>query len=223
MRNLRPVLSLLVATATAIGAATAAPPRSTGGSRPGPRLADHVPQIDGALSTLTAPDGRVWAVWSYRAAGEFDIALSSRGADNTWSVPVFLGRRNGSDEIDPVLAIDGLGSIYVAFATRSPAQVAVAVLRVGSGRWSDPLVVSGTESASDPALRIVGDRLVAAFRTLRGTAIIDLPIVLGDARIRGIQDGPEGVDPLGSTGAPDPSGGNGGHNGDDDHGQDEDK
>jgi len=225
MRDIRSVLSLLVVTATAIGAASAAPPRSSGGSHQGAGLADHVPQIDGALSTLPGPDGRVWAAWSYRAAGEFDIALASRGTDGVWTSPTFLGRRNASDEVDPVLAIDVTGSIYVAFATRSPAQVAVAIRRAGSDRWSDPVVVSGIDSASDPAIRILGDRLVVAYRTARGTALVDLPIVHDGARTRGIQDGPDGVDPLGVTGAPDTSGGNGGGHGGggDDNGQDEDK
>jgi hypothetical protein len=201
MVKLRVFLALFLATALT-GSATAASatkkslPRST---PKGSVVTDHVPQLDGPLTTLTGPDGRTWAAWAYRAAGELDIAVSSRDANTTtWSAPIFFGRRNRVDEIDPAIAVDSLGAAYVAFATTNPPRVSVAVLPAGSLVWSEPVIVSGTEAASSPALLLVGDRLIVAYRSARGVGMVDFPTVGSGNQINGIQDGPDGVDPLGA-------------------------
>lgn len=200
MVDLRAFLALFIATALT-GSATASPASRESHSRStskGPVVTDHVPQLDGSLTTLTGPDGRAWATWAYRASGEFDIAVSSRDATAaTWSTPVFFGRRNGADEIDPAIEVDSQGAVYLAFATTNPSRVSVVVLPAGSVVWSEPAIVSGTEPASSPALRIVGDRLIVAYRTARGVGMVDFPVVGSGNQTNGIQDGPDGVDPLG--------------------------
>ena len=200
MVELRAFLALFLVTALT-GSATAASATRESHSRSMPKgsvVTDHVIQLDGPLTTLTGPDGRAWATWAYRASGEYDIAVSSRDANSiTWSAPVFFGRRNGADEFDPTIAVDSRGAAYVAFATENPPRVSVAVLPAGSVVWSEPVIVSGTEAASAPALLIVGERLIVACRTARGVVMVDFPIVGSGNQINGIQDGPDGVDPLG--------------------------
>jgi len=200
MVEMRAFLALFLATALT-GSATAASATGESLSRSTPKgsaVTDHVPQFDGPLTTLTGPDGRTWATWAYRASGEFDIAVSSRDANaTTWSTPLFFGRRNGADELDPAIAVDSRGAVYLAFAVANPPRVSVAVLPAGSVVWSAPAIVSGTEAASSPALRVVGDRLIVAYRTARGVGMVDFPIVGTGNQINGIQDGPDGIDPLG--------------------------
>jgi hypothetical protein len=62
------------------------------------------------------------------------------------------------------------------------------------------VTVSGTESASSPSLLLVGDRLVVGFQTARGVRLINLPILGSDNQLHGIQDGPEGIDPVNGKG-----------------------
>ena len=161
----------------------------------------HVPQLDGPVTTVTAPDGRTFASWAYRSSGEFDIAVTVRDADSqTWSAPVFFGGRNGADELQPALTIDSRGTVYVAFATVSPSRVKLAVLSPGSDTWSAPVTVSGTEVASSPTLMVVGERLIVGFRTARGVGLVNLPISDGGNELNGIQDGPDATGPAGVKG-----------------------
>jgi|WetSurMetagenome_2_1015567.scaffolds.fasta_scaffold77412_3 hypothetical protein len=199
MRDRPAFLSLVLAALATVGSAVAAPVKSSPAGS-GPRNAppaDFAPQIDGSLTTSTGPGGREWAAWAFRAPGEFDIAVAFRDADGSWSVPSFVGRRDRLDEVDPVITVDGSGTVYVAFATRASGHVSLAVLPAGSSAWVGPAVISGAESASAPAVRIVGDRLIVAFRTFAGVGLAEFPVTGSPAQIFGIQDGPDGVDPLG--------------------------
>ena len=181
----------LLCTAAVVGAglcALAAPPA---GSR------DYVPRLDGAPVTAAGLDGRTWSVWSYRSTGEFDIAVSVRGVDGSWSPAAFLGRRDGIDQVEPAIAIDAAGNVYIAFATRSPQRIWTSVLPSGQSTWSDPFAVTVDEAASSPALRVVRDRVVIGYRTPRGVRMVDLPIVAPNSS-RGVQDGPDTSGPLGN-------------------------
>jgi hypothetical protein len=154
----------------------------------------HVSELDGPVTTLSASDGRTWAAWSYRARGEFDIAVSFADANTaTWSQPMFLGGRNGTDEIDPAIAVDSNGVVYVAFETKNPSRVSVAVLSPHMTSWSEPLVVSGAEDASSPALTLLGNRPVVAYKTGHGVRIA-LPIYDGENELY-LGDGPDPVGP----------------------------
>jgi len=207
MRRARAFAAVFVALAVTGAAAAGAPAR--------PTVLDHIPQIDGPMTTRTDASGRMWAVWSYRASGEFDIAVATRPAGAAlWSAPTFIGRRDGVDQVSPVLEFDATGAAYVAFATRAPARIELSVLRPGSSAWSAPVVVPSSDGASAPAIRVVRDRLVVAFRSAKGIVMVDLPTVgAASGRVRGIEDSPDGVDPLGAIGGEDGGGDNGGGDG----------
>jgi hypothetical protein len=210
MVELRACLALGLATALAGSAMAASAAKKSDSSQAakGSIVSDHVPEVDGPVTTLTGPDGRTWAAWTYRASHEFDIAISSRDESTaTWSAPNFVGRRSGSDEIEPALAVDSRGAVYVAFATANPPRVAITTLAVGSTAWSEPIIVSGTEAASTPALLLVGERLIVAYRTARGVGMADFPTIGNANQIQGIQDGPEPTDPLGVKDKRFPAGG----------------
>jgi len=154
------------------------------------------------VTTVTAPDGRTFATWAYRASGEFDIAVTVRDADSqTWSAPVFFGSRNGADELQPSMTIDSRGTVYVAFATVNPSRVKLSVLLPGSDAWSAPVTVSGNDIASSPTLMVVGDRLIVGFRTARGVGLVNLPLSNGGNELNGLQDGPDTSGPAGIKGS----------------------
>lgn len=207
MRRTRAFAAALVAL-TACGAAFAGVPAR-------PSVADHLPQIDGPMTTGTDSSGRAWAVWSYRASGEFDIAVATKPAGALlWSAPAFIGRRDGVDQVDPVLEFDASGTAYVVFATRGPARIGVSVLTPRSTDWSAPLTIPGSEGGFSPAVRVVRDRLVVAYRTAKGVIVVDFPTVgASSGRIRGIEDSPDSVDPLGAIGGEDGGGNTGGGDG----------
>lgn len=213
MPDRRAFLSIVIVAAASTGLLAAGPstPSTPGAGSRGIPSVDYVPQIDGPLSTCAGPGGLTWAAWGYRSSREFDIAIAVRDGAGAWSAPVFLGRRDGIDEVEPAIAVDANGTVYVAFATRAPARVALAILPVGATAWSEPSVISGVETASSPAVRIVRDRLVVAYRTPRGLRIADLATWASANEVRGIQDGPDGVDPLGMS-APSGTGGSSGGN-----------
>ena len=218
MRNARTALCLLLGVAMTSGAVGAAPLRSSDARQVGatsPAAVDYFAAVDGPMSTIQAPDGSSWGVWSYRASGEFDIAVAFRSAAGVWSAPTFVGRRDGVDQQDPALAIGADGTLYLAFDTKVPSGVSLAVLPAGSTTWTQPAQVSADPTAMSPALLTVGDRLIVAFRTSSGVSIVDLPAFVPQPSIRGIQDGPDTVDPLGMSGsglssAPPPGGGGNG-------------
>jgi hypothetical protein len=191
MRKLPAFLSLVLV-AGSCGAALAAPAQI----RPS-AIIDHVPQIDGPITTLSGPAGRAVATWTYRSAGEFDIAVATRepGAA-TWNSPVFFGHRNGMDEADPVLAFNARGSAYISYSTSNPSRVAVSVLEAGATSWSQPVIVSGLDVASAPALMVVGDQLVVAYRVGGRTNIVQVPIGGSVNEIFGVQDGPDAGDSI---------------------------
>ena len=173
---------------------------------------DYVARLDGAPVTAVGPDGRLWSVWSYRAVGEFDVAISVRGSDGTWAPATFLGRRDGVDQIYPSIAIDGNGNVYVAFATRTPQRIWTSVLPLGQPMWSEPSAVTLDHAASAPTLRVVRDRLVIAYRDQRAVRIVDLPVYVAPQSPDGISDGPDTTGPLGneSRDLPTPDQGTGG-------------
>ena len=207
MRSTRFAAAVVLASAIAASLSDAAAPRAPEPGRvPTPGvlpIADHLSQIDGPVATTLAPDGRLWAVWSYRFAGEFDVAIVSRdAAGGVWSQPSFFGRRDGVDQLEPSLAVDGSGSVYLAYSTGNPHAVAVTTLPAGSSVWTQPVVLSSHPGVATPSIRLVRDRLVVAYRTSRGVALTDLPALPPPAMLpRGIQDGPDSVDPLGLYGS----------------------
>jgi uncharacterized membrane protein YgcG len=203
------MLSFGLATSVALGAGPRAPEKGRTAPPGIAGLADHVPAIDGPVATTVAPDGRIWAVWSYRASGEFDVAVASKDPAGAWSSPTFFGRRDGVDQLDPALAVDAAGNLYLAYTTKAPQAVLLAVRPAGTMEWSQGSRLAAEPGVSDTAVRIVGDRVVVAYRTARGVEVTDVPVVPPAFVPSGIQDGPDGVDPLGVTGGAPAGGGSG--------------
>lgn len=171
-----------------------------------------VPGIDGKPVSIESPlEQKTVTAWSYRAGHETDLAVAVLDATGTWSELVFLGRADGLDQVQPTLAIDASGNVYVAMATLPSHEIYVSVLAAGGTTWTSPVVVSvAGERASAPTVRVVGDRLVVAYRS-RGSVVVRDFALYGAVGGEGVQDGPDILPP-----AADNSGDDGGSDNSDD-------
>lgn len=198
MRNRALVAAMIC---LALGASAFAGSRDTGraerGRAPAPFLVRGLDRD--AVSMTVAATGETWVAWSYRSGSEFDLALSRSDASGTWSAPEFLGRFDGDDQVQPAMAADGAGHLYLTFVIAPAGEIRLAIRPAGSDAWSVPITVSAIdERASSPTLRVVGDRLVLAYRTADGVAVTDFALYRPAAWTRGVQDGPDGFPPSGS-------------------------
>jgi len=169
----------------------------------GERLAErdtprrHVATYDGQPVTVTLDTGTAWSAWAYRISGEYAIAVSHRDAGGFWSEPSFIGLDDRLDQIDPAIAADANGNLYLAFAVRETGTIQVTALRAGRQGWFEPQQVTlPSERAGEPTFRVVGDRLVMGYRVGREVRLVDwdlLPAATsGGMSTEGIQDGPDG-------------------------------
>jgi hypothetical protein len=159
--------------------------------------------FDGSPVLITNDvDGRTWAAWSYRSCGEFDIALAYRDGHGLWSEPTFLGRFDGRDQIQPTLAADGSGNVYVAYRTTGSGQITVSVLPIGTAEWRPYRVFESGLASSRPALRVTSGGILLAYLVSGRIAFVEFPFLAPPVITHGIQEGPDGVDPLGQTASP---------------------
>jgi hypothetical protein len=147
--------------------------------------------LDRGLIEVSNPiDGRTWAVWSYRNGAEYDIALSYATGSGSWSEPVFLGRDDGLDQIEPALVADAGGTLYVAYAELETNRVMLSFLPANGERWAQPVILAASAVGRTPALRLVGDRVIVAYRAPEGIRIVDFP-TLTTGTNHSIFDGPD--------------------------------
>jgi hypothetical protein len=179
--------------------------------------------LDGALVSVENPvDGTVWSAWAYRDGAQYDIAISFQDATGAWSEPTFLGR-DDRDQVQPALAVDPAGNLYLAYTDRGTGQVMVSGKMVGTQTWLPAFAVTlENQRGHRPSLLVVGDRLVVGFRSGSAVVLRDLPL-LPPTPLFGhtIEDGPDpfGTD-AGGGGAGGSSGGDsGGGSGSDSGGQ----
>lgn len=157
---------------------------------------------DGAPVQVTQPmTGRTFAVWSYRSGAEYDLAIAVRESDGRWGAPVFLGAADRLDQTTPAIETDPWGNLYLVYAVRETGQILLTTLPLGYDRWTEPVSVTrGGERGLSPSLAVVSDRLVIAYRSFQGRVVIGNVALFGPpTRTQGIQDGPDGIDPLGQA------------------------
>jgi hypothetical protein len=167
-----------------------------------PRL--HRAALDGAPVSIEVPsDGRVVSAWTWWDSGETDIAVVTRDPEGRWSETFRFGERDGASQFDPALIADPAGHVYLVFVTRETGAISLAILTAGSETWTPALqLVPSAGRASAPSLRVVGDRLVVAWIDGRSVRMVDVPLVGAGDRTNGVQDGPDGFNPLGEVPVP---------------------
>ena len=152
--------------------------------------------VDSGLVTATNPlDGRLYSAWAYRAGSETDIAISARDAQGTWSEPVFLGYSDGLNQIEPALAFDAAGNLYIAHTIQETGSLVVSRLAAGATRMSSALQVSvAGERASAPTLMPTDTALVIGYR-VGNLVVLRMVSLAAASHPFGIQDGPDGFPP----------------------------
>ena len=149
--------------------------------------------LDSGLVQVANPqDGRTWAAWAYRNGAEYDIALSSATPDGEWTEPVLFGLDDGKNQVQPAMAIDGFGNLYLAFIEGGSGRVLLTQRIAGLEVWSDPVSLGALGGRGvAPALKVVGDRLVVAIAVKGGIEILDLPLSFPAIHGNGLQDDPD--------------------------------
>ena len=173
----------------------ALPALAGGGTRP-TRFGSLDRGLTGVTNTL---DGSSWAVWAYRNGAEFDIAVSYDRGNGIWSEPVLIGLDDGMDQVEPAIAFDSRGTLYLVYTQRTTGQIMISHRTMNSTGFAHPTALTPAGmTAGTPVLRIVGERLVIGYNAGRaGLVLLDVP--LADERIStnsGFTDGP---DPVGTT------------------------
>jgi hypothetical protein len=144
-------------------------------------------------------DGRIWSAWAFRSGDEYDIALAVADENGVWSEPMFLGRDDGRDQVDPAFVIHESGAVVVAYVDISAGQILLSAIAAGGQHWSRPLPVVAGADLRSPSMLILGDRLVLAFRAAERVEMVTIPL-FGNPEppvtSRGFTDGP---DPTGAT------------------------
>lgn len=189
MRRSPSVIVTILGLSMLVGTVALAAPAS--GERPHRYLPGG---LDSGLVVASAPDtNQTWAAWSYRNGAEFDIALSVVGTEGLWSEPIFLGLDDGADQTRPVLVSDRLGRFHVVFED-ARGRIRLSSLTAG-GSWSAPVAISEPHlTATEPVARVIGDRLVIAYRAAGTIRLLDLPIDDDTVSGRGLNDGPDPVE-----------------------------
>ncbi len=120
--------------------------------------------LDGSIVQIEF-GGVVWSAWAYRNGAEYDIAVSYRGAGGYWSEPLFFGRNNGRNEMQPALTVDPFGRVVLAYSDRTDGSVKWTV-RGLHGLWTAPVNATADGERGDmPSLSVLGDQLIVAFRS----------------------------------------------------------
>ena len=146
--------------------------------------------MDGRIHQVDVPANHTTiATWSYRSGSQFDIAVSSADANGRWTEPVFFGRDDNRDQVDPVVAADSAGNVYLAYTDRDQGRVMLSTRPAGRTDWSTPLAVTPLDSGAEtPGLLVTGDRLVVAFQIDRQIQLIEIPISVGQSGLLGLTD-----------------------------------
>ncbi len=157
----------------------------------------YVPRFDGAPVVAVDPaSGSVWSAWTYRLGGESAVAVAVRRAGEPWAEPTFFGLDDGLSQAQPALLVDGDGIVYLAYAVRETGAIEMSAFYPGREAWFDPQTVSDpSERGSAPALKLVADRVVLAYRVAGapGIQLRDWPKLPSPRMLpEGIQEGPDG-------------------------------
>jgi hypothetical protein len=153
--------------------------------------------------------GAPWVVWGMNVDGVKRIGFAAWQVTG-WTVPrpITAGNSFGWDELDPMIAFDGLGTPYVVW-WRAEQTPRVYFSTMVNGSWTPPLAIGAQDvEGKSPTISVRGSTAIIRYRTPSGpaTAIYDASILIESAANLMDSPIPPGFKPP-SDGSP---GGNGG-------------
>lgn len=155
-------------------------------------------ETDGKMAlAVDAATQTEWAVWSYRNGGQYDVAIVRRslavdaGIDAEWTEPAFIGADDGLSQVQPSLAADPAGNLYLAYAQAG--QVILTTRPAGSSAWTAPVSVAPGRRVTSPLVKVVGDRLIVAYRHGAEIELHDVPLLQEVFRGSTIHDAPDPI------------------------------
>lgn len=147
----------------------------------------------GLVQVANPIDGQVWAAWAFRDGAEYNVAVAKMGEHGRWNEPVFLGRDDGKDQIDPTITVHPSGGMALAFAEPATGRIFVSLLGAGSERWSRPVAVAVGTDLGAPSLMVLGERLVLGYRSGDRVELRAMTLAIDTAGTFGFTDGPDPV------------------------------
>lgn len=145
------------------------------------------------------------AAWALRNGPEYNIAVSVQDAEGVWSEIRVFGGNDGQDQIDPTLAIDSRGNIYLAYASQD-GTISLVVRNV-DGEWQPALRMTTVGvRGSRPTLARVGESLILGYIVDDNVKIVQIEEVPTDStgmNTNSFEDGPDPVEKEDSESADD--------------------
>jgi len=190
---MRRIKCLVVALGVALCAATAAGAGGRNGVLP-PR---YVPNsLDGALIELSNPvDGRTLTVWAFHNGTEYDLAVSFIDSNGWWQPPMLVGQGDRRNQVQPALAVDARGTVYLAFVDGPERRLLLSTLPAGGTEWSPATALTAPGArAAKPVLQVVGDRLVVGYMAAGQVRMLDVPLASAAPLPEGVSEGPDPFD-----------------------------
>lgn len=171
-------------------------------SDPTPDFHDRFQQ-DGPVYMATAPNGQMWAVWTYDSGVEQDIAIS-QAIGETWGLPTLIGRHNRANDLDPRIGFLEDGTPMLVWwqqSTELNASRVVASYLTGQ-TWTDAAQISPSDvDAGNPNLFTgSGADTSIGYINFDTGAITIVPAL--KPRPNGGADGPDPMPTIGVTPAP---------------------
>ena len=151
-------------------------------------LSDH-----GLVEVEAGAQQQRLAAWALRNGPEYNIAISVQDAEGVWSDVRIFGGNDGQDQIDPTLAIDPQGNIYLAYASEDGA-ISLA-LRNDRGEWQPAVRITAVGiRGSSPTLTRVGERMVLGYIVDGVVQITEVPTDSTGTTTNSFEDGPDPVE-----------------------------
>ena len=134
----------------------------------------HAGAVDG-VPVFARANGWTYSAWAYRSDGEYSIAISFRDIYHGWSDPVFVGLGDGLDQVEPALAADGLGNLYLAYSVLQSGEIWMTAKWTVRDSWFAPQRISiGRDIGATPAVGIVGDSGSGEFVRIESVRVTEL-------------------------------------------------
>ncbi|MFQ5720121.1 MAG: hypothetical protein ACE5IK_11300 [Acidobacteriota bacterium] len=141
--------------------------------------------------TVDSTDGTVFLVWAKYNGVFYEIVYSLRAAGGAWSgvVKVEPTPTSTYDDVTPSIVVDSTGDLNAAWTRLTPGGGTILhSVRVG-GPWTPAAVISGTDDARWPEMRVASGRTYVDYRTDDALVTVEIVVIISSG-------GSDDIDPV---------------------------